>query len=89
MRDELRLLRHKLGFDYSKFDFVIHQGKPVAARSHPTPRRPKSVRSMLEAAANLADGFEGMIEGRRAFSRPSEADMALDQSWPSQAAKDE
>jgi hypothetical protein len=60
--DEMRLLRQKLGFDYGKFDFVIHQGQPVLLDANPTPGRPKSVRSMLvEAAANLADGFEGMM----------------------------
>jgi len=60
--DEMRLLREKLGFDYGKFDFVIHQGQPVLLDANPTPGRPKSVRSMLvEAAVNLADGFEGMM----------------------------
>jgi hypothetical protein len=34
----------------------------VLLDANPTPGRPKSVRSMLvEAAANLADGFEGMM----------------------------
>ena len=40
----------------------MHQGQPVLLDANPTPGRPKSVRSMLvAAAANLADGFEGMI----------------------------
>ncbi len=42
--------------------FQIHQGQPVLLDANPTPGRPRSVRSMLvEAAANLADGFEGMM----------------------------
>ena len=60
--EELRLLRLALGFDYGKFDFVVHQGRAVLLDANPTPGRPKGVRAMLaEAAVNLADGFEGMI----------------------------
>jgi hypothetical protein len=35
--DEIRWARTRLGFDYGKFDFVIHQGKPILLDANRTP----------------------------------------------------
>lgn len=35
--DELRRIRRELGFDYGKFDYVIHEGKPVLYDANRTP----------------------------------------------------
>jgi hypothetical protein len=60
--DELRLRRRELGFDYGKFDFVIHQGRALLLDANKTPGRPQSLKNMLaEGAANLAGGFEGLL----------------------------
>ena len=37
--DEMRALRERLGFDYGKFDFVVHAGKPVLLDANKTPGR--------------------------------------------------
>lgn len=34
---ELRAARHRLGFDYGKFDFVLHDGEPVLLDTNSTP----------------------------------------------------
>ncbi|TPI18017.1 hypothetical protein [Mesorhizobium sp. B4-1-1] len=60
--DELRALRRKLGFDYGKFDFVMHEGKAVLLDANKTPGRARNLSSFIAAGnANLADGFEGLI----------------------------
>lgn len=60
--DELRHRRRELGFDYGKFDFVVHQGKAILLDANKTPGRPQNLTNLLaEGAANLADGFEGML----------------------------
>ena len=60
--DELRALRRKLGFDYGKFDFVMHEGKAVLLDANKTPGRARNLSSFVAAGnANLADGFEGLI----------------------------
>jgi len=40
--ESIRGIRAKLGFDYGKFDFVIHQGEPVLYDVNRTPGGPKS-----------------------------------------------
>ena len=35
--EEIRAARRRLGFDYSKFDFVLHEGKPVLLDTNSTP----------------------------------------------------
>jgi len=65
--DELRVLRHKLGFDYGKFDFVMHEGRAVLLDANKTPGRARNLSAFIAAGnANLAEGFEGLI--RRAGS---------------------
>ena len=60
--DELRSVRRALGFDYGKFDFVMHDGKAVLLDANKTPGRPNNLRKMFVAgASDLADGFEGLI----------------------------
>jgi hypothetical protein len=63
---ELRVLRQKLGFDYGKFDFVVHEGQAVLLDANNTPGRPKNLTRMFAAgASHLADGFEGLIRQAR------------------------
>jgi hypothetical protein len=38
--DKLRLRRKELGFDYGKFDFVMHEGEPVLIDANRTPGSP-------------------------------------------------
>ncbi|RWO80996.1 hypothetical protein [Mesorhizobium sp.] len=60
--DELRQRRRQLGFDYGKFDFVVHEGKAILLDANKTPGRPQNLTNLLaEGSANLADGFEGML----------------------------
>jgi hypothetical protein len=60
--DELRALRRKLGFDYGKFDFVIHDGKAVLLDANRTPGYPRVLRDKLQGEfVKLADGFEHII----------------------------
>jgi len=60
--DEMRELRRELGFDYGKFDFVMHEGKAVLLDANKTPGRPKNLVKMFTAgASHLADGFENLI----------------------------
>ncbi|WP_137929728.1 hypothetical protein [Mesorhizobium comanense] len=60
--DELRAARRELGFDYGKFDFVVHEGKAVLLDANKTPGGARNLSSFLAAGnANLADGFEGLI----------------------------
>jgi len=60
--DELRALRRKLGFDYGKFDFVMHEGRAVLLDANKIPGRARNLSSFIGAGnANLADGFEGLI----------------------------
>ncbi|TPK38210.1 hypothetical protein FJ492_24455 [Mesorhizobium sp. B2-5-4] len=64
--DELRERRRELGFDYGKFDFVMHEGRAILLDANKTPGRPQNLVKMFAAgAADLADGFEGLIRRAR------------------------
>lgn len=64
--DELRERRRELGFDYGKFDFVMHEGRAVLLDANKTPGRPQNLVKMFAAgASDLADGFEGLIRRAR------------------------
>lgn len=59
--DEIRVWREKLRFDFGKFDYVIHQGRPILLDVNKTPGarpltsgRPEGRRSLLA----LAEGLE-------------------------------
>ena len=70
--DELRALRRKLGFDYGKFDFVVHEGRAVLLDANKTPGRARNLSKIVAAGtANLADGFENLIRraGRGSIER--------------------
>lgn len=45
--DELRHARKRLGFDYGKFDFVLHDGKPVLLDANMTPTIPENLSEEL------------------------------------------
>jgi hypothetical protein len=51
--------RRRLGFDYGKFDFVLHDGQPVLLDANPTPSLPRRLDSATARAlvANLAEGL--------------------------------
>ncbi len=63
--DDLRLRRAELGFDFGKFDFVIHEGRAVLLDANRTPSRPPNLSSSQQREiSSLADGFERLISGR-------------------------
>lgn len=60
--EQLRAERERLGFDYGKFDFVIHDGEPVLLDANRTPGTAGPIRELLEKGArNLAEGLNEMI----------------------------
>jgi hypothetical protein len=61
---QLRAERERLGFDFGKFDFVMHDGEPVLFDANRTPGVAAAIRPMLEkGAANLAEGLHELITG--------------------------
>lgn len=63
--EQLRVIRARLGFDYGKFDFVVHEGQTILLDANRTPGRPSSLRKRLEEGAPaLADGFEQIMRDR-------------------------
>jgi hypothetical protein len=59
---EILAERARLGFDYGKFDFVVHGGVPVLLDANPTPSLPG--RTEPESARRLA----ALADGIRAFT---------------------
>jgi hypothetical protein len=59
--DFLRAERERLGFDYGKFDFVIHDGQAVLLDANKTPGPPPSSPDAMERNARLAGGIEMML----------------------------
>jgi hypothetical protein len=61
--DELRAERRRLGFDYGKFDFVVHDGQAILFDANRTPTAaPPPVTPELEASnANLACGLDAIL----------------------------
>lgn len=63
---EMRRRRRELGFDYGKFDFVLHRGRPMLLDANKTPGRPAHMQAYLaQGAASLAEGFERMLPASR------------------------
>jgi len=63
--DELRERRARMGFDYGKFDFVLHDGKPALFDANFTPTVPENLNEELSLSAKeLARGLLEMIELR-------------------------
>jgi hypothetical protein len=62
--EEIRAWRRKLGFDYGKIDFVIHEGKPVLIDANRTPTMPRG-----ELAPVVRAGMADLALGIAAFLR--------------------
>jgi hypothetical protein len=64
--DELRAERERLGFDYGKFDFVMHHGKPVLLDANRTPASSGGLAQHSQRNfANLAAGIDGFLGKER------------------------
>ena len=62
--EELRREREQLGFDFGKFDFVIHDGRPVLLDANRTPGVARRLQSVMEKGArNLAEGLNELLAG--------------------------
>jgi hypothetical protein len=62
--DQLRRERERLGFDFGKFDFVIHDGEPVLLDANRTPGIARRLQSQMEEGArNLARGLDELLAG--------------------------
>jgi hypothetical protein len=62
---ELRAERERLKFDFGKFDFVIHGGKPILIDANRTPTRAVPLQRLTKAGAPLlAEGLDAMLRGR-------------------------
>jgi len=60
----LRAERERLGFDFGKFDFVLHDDQPILLDANRTPGSARALRSlMLKGAMNLAEGLDGLLRG--------------------------
>jgi len=60
--DALRRERERLGFDFGKFDFVIHAGKAVLLDANRTPGVARRLQSVMdEGARNLAEGLSELL----------------------------
>ncbi|MFO0760574.1 MAG: hypothetical protein U0359_29100 [Byssovorax sp.] len=60
--DELRLVRARLGFDYGKFDFAFHEGKPVLFDVNRTPAMAPNLLEALKAGmADLSKGITAFL----------------------------
>lgn len=61
--DEIRAWRRKLGFDYGKIDFVIHDGKPVLIDANRTPTLPRGrlTGAVREGLEMLAGGIDALL----------------------------
>lgn len=59
---ELRELRRRLGFDYGKFDFVVHDGQPVLLDANKTLGRPRHMDGHYATEVQrFASGFEARL----------------------------
>lgn len=62
--DALRAERERLGFDYGKFDFVMHDREPILLDANRTPGTAAAIQDRMRAGArNLAEGLNALIEG--------------------------
>jgi hypothetical protein len=60
--DELRQTRARLGFDYGKFDFVVHEGRPILFDANFTPTVPENLSEELSRSAKeLAHGLLDLL----------------------------
>lgn len=59
--EELRAERERLGFDYGKFDFVMHDGKALLLDANRTPGAPPLTASVEASNLNLANGIDALL----------------------------
>lgn len=60
---ELREQRERLGFDYGKFDFIMHDGRAVLLDANKTPSAPQNLSDHLRLGArDLADGLIELMQ---------------------------
>lgn len=60
--DELRGFRRQLGFDYGKWDFVMHEGRAVLVDANKTPGRPGNKEGRRDRMAReFADELESLV----------------------------
>jgi hypothetical protein len=72
--EPIRLARRRFGFDYGKFDFVIHEGRPVLLDVNPTPTMQGAwAERHREVGRKLADGIRS-IRARRTEAEPLPAE---------------
>ena len=58
----LRAERERLGFDFGKFDWVMHAGEPVLLDANRTPGVARAIQQLMdEGARNLAEGLHGLL----------------------------
>jgi hypothetical protein len=64
---KLRAERERLGFDFGKFDWVMHDGEPVLLDANRTPGVATAIQALMkEGARNLAEGLHGLLTGKTA-----------------------
>ncbi len=67
---KLRAERERLGFDFGKFDFVMHEGEPILLDANRTPGIAAAIRPMMrKGALNLAEGLHGLLTGQVSAKR--------------------
>lgn len=59
--DELRAERERLGFDYGKFDFAVHEGRAILFDANRTPSAPPSSPAIEASNAHLAGGLDALL----------------------------
>jgi len=63
--DELREARERLGFDYGKFDFAMHDGKPILFDTNKTPGTPPAGPEYDASNAMIAGGLDWFLKKLR------------------------
>jgi hypothetical protein len=58
--DEILRLREEMGFDFGKFDYVVHDGQPILLDANKTPSLARGSRS--ERVMRLARGVQAFLE---------------------------
>jgi hypothetical protein len=59
--DAIRAERERLGFDFGKFDFVIHDGEPILLDANKTPSLPAPSPRVEPLYAFLAEGLDSFL----------------------------
>lgn len=59
--DEMRELRRRLGFDYGKFDFVLHDGRYYLTDANRTPSAPAHLAGIQASLDDLSFGIESLL----------------------------